>query len=144
MFLYNFLLLTWQVFNCFSFFVFAGGTGHFGIWTGVCQRTTDSVKLLPSTSSGQWQVRAVEMQRSHDLCWRGFTILTLASYKTKEWNGNDDTVSFFINKFSSSPLTLNIWNFRLSVSDCTTLCGKLEDILTFQQGLCVALEECTK
>lgn len=38
----------------------------------------------------------------------------------------------------------NIWNFRLSASDCTTLCGNLEEILTFQQGLCVALEECTK
>ncbi|CAG09826.1 unnamed protein product [Tetraodon nigroviridis] len=33
---------------------------------------------------------------------------------------------------------------KLSASDCTTLCGKLEEILTFQQGLCVALEECTK
>lgn len=49
-----------------------------------------------------------------------------------------------LNKSFSSLPTLNIWNFRLSASDCTTLCGKLEEILTFQQGLCVALEECTK
>lgn len=48
-----------------------------------------------------------------------------------------------VNK-SSSPLMCDIWNFRLSASDCITLCGKLEEILTFQQGLCVALEECTK
>lgn len=34
--------------------------------------------------------------------------------------------------------------FRLSSSDSGTLCGNLEEILTFQQGLCVALEECTK
>lgn len=48
-----------------------------------------------------------------------------------------------VNK-SSSPLIRDIWNFRLSAADCNTLCGKLEEILTFQQGLCVALEECTK
>uniref|UniRef100_A0A3Q3F0V7 Osteoclast-stimulating factor 1 n=1 Tax=Labrus bergylta TaxID=56723 RepID=A0A3Q3F0V7_9LABR len=33
---------------------------------------------------------------------------------------------------------------KLSSADGTTLCGNLEEILTFQQGLCVALEECTK
>ncbi|KAM6953423.1 rho guanine nucleotide exchange factor 6 [Aplochiton taeniatus] len=33
---------------------------------------------------------------------------------------------------------------RLSIADSSCLCGNLEDILTFQQGLCVALEECTK
>uniref|UniRef100_A0A674N6A7 Rac/Cdc42 guanine nucleotide exchange factor 6 n=1 Tax=Takifugu rubripes TaxID=31033 RepID=A0A674N6A7_TAKRU len=33
---------------------------------------------------------------------------------------------------------------KLSASDCLMLCGNLEEILTFQQGLCVALEECTK
>ncbi|XP_013860187.1 rho guanine nucleotide exchange factor 6 [Austrofundulus limnaeus] len=33
---------------------------------------------------------------------------------------------------------------KLSSADSTTLCGNLEDILTFQQGLCLALEECTK
>lgn len=44
----------------------------------------------------------------------------------------------------SSQLTLNICVFRLSTSDSATLCGNLEEILTFQQGLCVALEDCTK
>uniref|UniRef100_A0A8C4F250 Osteoclast-stimulating factor 1 n=1 Tax=Dicentrarchus labrax TaxID=13489 RepID=A0A8C4F250_DICLA len=29
-------------------------------------------------------------------------------------------------------------------ADSATLCGNLEEILTFQQGLCVALEDCTK
>lgn len=38
----------------------------------------------------------------------------------------------------------NLCLFRLSSSDSGTLCGNLEEILTFQQGLCVALEECTK
>ncbi|XP_061090304.1 rho guanine nucleotide exchange factor 6-like isoform X1 [Conger conger] len=33
---------------------------------------------------------------------------------------------------------------RLSSADSTSLMGNLEDILTFQQGLCVALEECAK
>uniref|UniRef100_A0A672YQ95 Osteoclast-stimulating factor 1 n=1 Tax=Sphaeramia orbicularis TaxID=375764 RepID=A0A672YQ95_9TELE len=33
---------------------------------------------------------------------------------------------------------------KLSSTDSATLCGNLEEILTFQQGLCVALEECTK
>ncbi|XP_037833434.1 rho guanine nucleotide exchange factor 6 isoform X2 [Kryptolebias marmoratus] len=33
---------------------------------------------------------------------------------------------------------------KLSSADSATLCGNLEDILTFQQGLCLALEECTK
>nr|XP_020449957.1 rho guanine nucleotide exchange factor 6 isoform X3 [Monopterus albus] len=33
---------------------------------------------------------------------------------------------------------------KLSSADGTTLCGNLEEILTFQQGLCVALEDCTK
>ncbi|CAJ1058835.1 rho guanine nucleotide exchange factor 6 isoform X2 [Xyrichtys novacula] len=33
---------------------------------------------------------------------------------------------------------------KLSSADGTTLSGNLEEILTFQQGLCVALEECTK
>ncbi|KAM8733686.1 rho guanine nucleotide exchange factor 6 isoform 3-T3 [Acanthopagrus schlegelii] len=33
---------------------------------------------------------------------------------------------------------------KVSSADSTTLCGNLEEILTFQQGLCVALEECTK
>nr|XP_057909121.1 rho guanine nucleotide exchange factor 6 isoform X3 [Doryrhamphus excisus] len=33
---------------------------------------------------------------------------------------------------------------KLSSADCATLCGNLEDILTFQQGLCASLEECTK
>ncbi|XP_064206712.1 rho guanine nucleotide exchange factor 6 isoform X3 [Anguilla rostrata] len=33
---------------------------------------------------------------------------------------------------------------RLSSADSSSLMGNLEDILTFQQGLCVALEECTK
>ena len=43
-----------------------------------------------------------------------------------------------------SPLMLNMSVFRLSNADSTTLCGNLEEILTFQQGLCVALEDCTK
>ncbi|XP_035265318.1 rho guanine nucleotide exchange factor 6-like isoform X1 [Anguilla anguilla] len=33
---------------------------------------------------------------------------------------------------------------RLSSADSTSLMGNLEDVLTFQQGLCVALEECAK
>ncbi|XP_008325010.1 rho guanine nucleotide exchange factor 6 isoform X2 [Cynoglossus semilaevis] len=33
---------------------------------------------------------------------------------------------------------------KLSNADSTTLCGNLEEILTFQQGLCVNLEDCTK
>ncbi|XP_061644220.1 rho guanine nucleotide exchange factor 6 isoform X2 [Phyllopteryx taeniolatus] len=33
---------------------------------------------------------------------------------------------------------------KLSSADSATLCGNLEEILTFQQGLCVSLEECTK
>ncbi|XP_033829723.1 rho guanine nucleotide exchange factor 6 isoform X1 [Periophthalmus magnuspinnatus] len=33
---------------------------------------------------------------------------------------------------------------KLSQADSTSLCGNLEEILTFQQGLCAALEDCTK
>ncbi|XP_072251557.1 rho guanine nucleotide exchange factor 6 isoform X1 [Leuresthes tenuis] len=33
---------------------------------------------------------------------------------------------------------------KLSSTDSATLCGNLEEILTFQQGLCLALEDCTK
>ncbi|KAM9849893.1 rho guanine nucleotide exchange factor 6 isoform 4-T4 [Aulostomus maculatus] len=33
---------------------------------------------------------------------------------------------------------------KLSSADSTTLCGNLEEILSFQQSLCVSLEECTK
>ncbi|XP_028316301.1 rho guanine nucleotide exchange factor 6 isoform X2 [Gouania willdenowi] len=33
---------------------------------------------------------------------------------------------------------------KLSSADSTTLCGNLEEILTFQQGLCSSLEDCTK
>ncbi|KAM4554900.1 rho guanine nucleotide exchange factor 6 isoform 2-T2 [Odontesthes bonariensis] len=33
---------------------------------------------------------------------------------------------------------------KLSNADSATLCGNLEEILNFQQGLCLALEECTK
>ncbi|XP_047440724.1 rho guanine nucleotide exchange factor 6 isoform X2 [Mugil cephalus] len=33
---------------------------------------------------------------------------------------------------------------KLNSADSATLCGNLEEILTFQQGLCLALEECTK
>ena len=33
---------------------------------------------------------------------------------------------------------------RLSSADSATLCGNLEEILTFQQALCSALEDCTK
>ncbi|KAJ4946479.1 hypothetical protein JOQ06_024145 [Pogonophryne albipinna] len=33
---------------------------------------------------------------------------------------------------------------KLSSADSATLCGNLEEILTFQQGLCAALEDCTK
>ncbi|XP_056130139.1 rho guanine nucleotide exchange factor 6 isoform X2 [Lampris incognitus] len=33
---------------------------------------------------------------------------------------------------------------KLSSADSASLCGNLEEILTFQQGLCGALEECTK
>uniref|UniRef100_A0AAX7VCS3 Rac/Cdc42 guanine nucleotide exchange factor (GEF) 6 n=1 Tax=Astatotilapia calliptera TaxID=8154 RepID=A0AAX7VCS3_ASTCA len=33
---------------------------------------------------------------------------------------------------------------KLSSADSATLCGNLEDINSFQQGLCLALEECTK
>ncbi|XP_055015174.1 rho guanine nucleotide exchange factor 6 isoform X2 [Boleophthalmus pectinirostris] len=33
---------------------------------------------------------------------------------------------------------------KLSPTDSTTLCGNLEEILSFQQGLCAALEDCTK
>uniref|UniRef100_A0A8C3AY39 Osteoclast-stimulating factor 1 n=1 Tax=Cyclopterus lumpus TaxID=8103 RepID=A0A8C3AY39_CYCLU len=33
---------------------------------------------------------------------------------------------------------------KLSSVESATLCGNLEEILTFQQGLCVALEDCTK
>uniref|UniRef100_A0A8D0ABK9 Osteoclast-stimulating factor 1 n=1 Tax=Sander lucioperca TaxID=283035 RepID=A0A8D0ABK9_SANLU len=43
-----------------------------------------------------------------------------------------------------SPLMLNVCIFRLSSADSATLCGNLEEILTFQQALCVALEDCTK
>uniref|UniRef100_A0A8C6KIV4 Rac/Cdc42 guanine nucleotide exchange factor 6 n=1 Tax=Nothobranchius furzeri TaxID=105023 RepID=A0A8C6KIV4_NOTFU len=32
----------------------------------------------------------------------------------------------------------------MAFSNSSTLCGNLEEILTFQQGLCLALEECTK
>lgn len=41
-------------------------------------------------------------------------------------------------------LTYVMFIFRLSSADSATLCGNLEEILTFQQGLCVALEDCTK
>uniref|UniRef100_A0A6Q2XNS1 Rac/Cdc42 guanine nucleotide exchange factor (GEF) 6 n=1 Tax=Esox lucius TaxID=8010 RepID=A0A6Q2XNS1_ESOLU len=37
-----------------------------------------------------------------------------------------------------------LWCYRLSSSDTSMLTGNLEDILTFQQGLVLALEECTK
>uniref|UniRef100_A0A3B4T2T4 Osteoclast-stimulating factor 1 n=1 Tax=Seriola dumerili TaxID=41447 RepID=A0A3B4T2T4_SERDU len=43
-----------------------------------------------------------------------------------------------------SPIVPNLCVFRLSSADSATLCGNLEEILTFQQGLCVALEDCTK
>uniref|UniRef100_A0A665WPI8 Rac/Cdc42 guanine nucleotide exchange factor (GEF) 6 n=1 Tax=Echeneis naucrates TaxID=173247 RepID=A0A665WPI8_ECHNA len=33
---------------------------------------------------------------------------------------------------------------KLNSADSATLCGNLEEILNFQQGLCVALEDCTK
>ncbi|KAK2891188.1 hypothetical protein Q8A67_013831 [Cirrhinus molitorella] len=33
---------------------------------------------------------------------------------------------------------------KLSSVDCSSLSGNLEDILSFQQGLCLALEECSK
>ncbi|KAF3694044.1 Rho guanine nucleotide exchange factor 6 Rac/Cdc42 guanine nucleotide exchange factor 6 [Channa argus] len=33
---------------------------------------------------------------------------------------------------------------KVSSADGATLCGNLEEILTFQQGLCVSLEDCTK
>ncbi|XP_028271393.1 rho guanine nucleotide exchange factor 6 isoform X1 [Parambassis ranga] len=33
---------------------------------------------------------------------------------------------------------------KLSTADSATLCGNLEEILTFQQGLCLALDDCTK
>ncbi|XP_031718441.1 rho guanine nucleotide exchange factor 6 isoform X2 [Anarrhichthys ocellatus] len=33
---------------------------------------------------------------------------------------------------------------KLSSADSATLCGNLEEILAFQQGLCVSLEDCTK
>ncbi|KAM6924192.1 rho guanine nucleotide exchange factor 6 isoform 2-T2 [Xenentodon cancila] len=33
---------------------------------------------------------------------------------------------------------------KLTSADSATLCGNLEEILTFQQGLCVALDDCTK
>ncbi|XP_057205047.1 rho guanine nucleotide exchange factor 6 isoform X2 [Triplophysa rosa] len=33
---------------------------------------------------------------------------------------------------------------KLSNTDCSSLNGNLEDILSFQQGLCLALEECSK
>ncbi|XP_056295248.1 rho guanine nucleotide exchange factor 6 isoform X2 [Pseudoliparis swirei] len=33
---------------------------------------------------------------------------------------------------------------KLSSAESASLCGNLEEILTFQQGLCVALEDCTK
>ncbi|CAL1613735.1 unnamed protein product [Knipowitschia caucasica] len=33
---------------------------------------------------------------------------------------------------------------KLTPADSTTLCGNLEEILTFQQGLCASLEDCTK
>ncbi|CAB1457069.1 unnamed protein product [Pleuronectes platessa] len=33
---------------------------------------------------------------------------------------------------------------KLSSAESATLCGNLEEILTFQQGLCVSLEDCTK
>uniref|UniRef100_A0A8C3AWC2 Osteoclast-stimulating factor 1 n=1 Tax=Cyclopterus lumpus TaxID=8103 RepID=A0A8C3AWC2_CYCLU len=35
-------------------------------------------------------------------------------------------------------------SYLLSSVESATLCGNLEEILTFQQGLCVALEDCTK
>uniref|UniRef100_A0A667XC80 Osteoclast-stimulating factor 1 n=1 Tax=Myripristis murdjan TaxID=586833 RepID=A0A667XC80_9TELE len=38
----------------------------------------------------------------------------------------------------------NVFMFRLSSAESASLSGNLEEILTFQQGLCVALEECTK
>lgn len=44
----------------------------------------------------------------------------------------------------STPVCINVCMFRLGSADSATLCGNLEEILTFQQGLCVALEDCTK
>lgn len=41
-------------------------------------------------------------------------------------------------------LLMQMCVFRLNKVDSATLCGNLEEILTFQQGLCVALEDCTK
>ncbi|MEQ2217598.1 hypothetical protein XENOCAPTIV_016254 [Xenoophorus captivus] len=40
--------------------------------------------------------------------------------------------------------TLNGRTGWLSSGDSATLCGNLEEILTFQQKLCSALEDCTK
>uniref|UniRef100_A0A667XMM3 Osteoclast-stimulating factor 1 n=1 Tax=Myripristis murdjan TaxID=586833 RepID=A0A667XMM3_9TELE len=48
----------------------------------------------------------------------------------------------FISRISTP--VKNVFMFRLSSAESASLSGNLEEILTFQQGLCVALEECTK
>ncbi|XP_058506084.1 rho guanine nucleotide exchange factor 6 isoform X2 [Solea solea] len=42
------------------------------------------------------------------------------------------------------PLQASDSSKKLTSADSATLCGNLEEILTFQQGLCAALEDCTK
>ncbi|KAG7518614.1 rho guanine nucleotide exchange factor 6 isoform X2 [Solea senegalensis] len=42
------------------------------------------------------------------------------------------------------PLQASDSSKKLTSADSATLCGNLEEILTFQQGLCASLEDCTK
>lgn len=115
--------------------LFAGGAGHLGAWAGVCQRVTNGAELLPANPPSQWQVSAITTSCNGSISgetqqfWRLNTRMTWLYC----WGGE---------KSYDAPFVLG--SLRLSSTDSATLCGNLEEILTFQQGLCVALEECTK
>lgn len=112
--------------------LFAGGAGHLGAWAGVCQRVTDGAELLPANPPSQWQVRAITTS-----CNGSF------SGETQQfWRLN--TRMKWLYCCGKKIVWCTFFSLRLSSTDSATLCGNLEEILTFQQGLCVALEECTK
>lgn len=137
-------------------FASAGGPGYLGTWARICQRTANSFDMLLATLTSLRQVRATSQTgntSNHGCLGRNW--LSINSF-LNVCLFSSSTYLFFTSLLYTFPLIChvfmililsayaNIYVFRLPSADSATLCGNLEEILTFQQDLCSALDDCTK
>ncbi|KAG7225751.1 hypothetical protein INR49_014402 [Caranx melampygus] len=122
---------------------------------GSLRRQSKSVEMSENGSGGQLMVKArfnFKQNNEDELSFsKGEVILVTRQEEGGWWEGtlNGKTGWFPSNyvrevKPCEKPVSPKGTQLTKNYYNSATLCGNLEEILTFQQSLCVALEDCTK